>query len=172
MQISSLAGSTGSQAYAALDLTATRKQSADITTAGDIVTLSLASTDTAQLTLYTADGEIPGSFESLRQLVATLLGNLNGGDETTSAVLGVPTTDADSGNNIDWSPEATANRILSFALAWYDGGDKGEYAEMAMKAIMKGARQAAVALGGTLPQAATETISLVVQGLEEFAAGE
>ncbi len=171
MQVAAIASSR--TILATLELKSNRTTGNEATDSGDTVALSLASTDTAQLTLYTADGEIPGPLESLRQLVATLLGNLNGGDETTAAVLGVPATDADSGGGIDWSPEATANRILSFALAMYDGSsDRGEFAEMAMKAVMKGARQAAVALGGELPQAATDTISLVAQGLEEFAAGK
>ena len=180
MQVSALSGTTGNPVYAALELTTARKQSIGLTTAGDTVTLSLAETETAQVTLYTAGGAsdgaagrrgLPGPLESLRQLVATLLEALADGDETTLQVLGVSTTDTEATSDLDYSPEATAGRILSFAFAGYDGRDRGEYAAMAMKAVMKGVRQAAAALGGTLPQAAFDTVALVEQGLREFAAG-
>ncbi|MFC1607439.1 DUF5610 domain-containing protein [Candidatus Latescibacterota bacterium] len=70
-----------------------------------------------------------------------------------------------------YSPENTANRILQFAMSFYDGGDREEFANMVKEAVLKGYDEAMEALGGMLPQEADETISLVIQALDNFAEG-
>ena len=70
-----------------------------------------------------------------------------------------------------YSPENTANRILEFAMSFYDGGDRQEFTDMVKEAVIKGYEEAGAALGGTLPQEADETISLVMQALDNFAEG-
>lgn len=70
-----------------------------------------------------------------------------------------------------WSPEQTASRIVGFALAFYDGGDREEYAAMVRDAVMKGYYQALKAAGGTLPDIAARTISLVTDALDQFSSG-
>ena len=71
-----------------------------------------------------------------------------------------------------YSPEQTAERIVNFALSFYSGGDRNEFAEMVKEAVMKGYQQALEAMGGSLPSVAQKTISLVMNALDSFAAGE
>ena len=75
-------------------------------------------------------------------------------------------------NSLDFSPEATAQRILDFALSFYNGGDRTEYAAMAMKAVQKGFMKAAEALGGSLPEISIDTYNLVMKGFSEFITGQ
>jgi len=67
------------------------------------------------------------------------------------------------------SPEKTAERIINFALSFYDGGDRGAYVDMVKGAVMKGYLQAKEALGGYLPAIADKTISLIMEALDTFA---
>ena len=78
------------------------------------------------------------------------------------------TTVSDSGY---YSAENTAERIIQFALSFYDGGDRQEYAEMVRAAVMKGFNQAMGVSGGALPQISSDTIGLVNSALDTFAAG-
>lgn len=71
-----------------------------------------------------------------------------------------------------YSPEKTAGRIVNFALSFYSGGDRNEFAAMVKDAVMKGFQEAGAALGGYLPPQAQETFSLVMDALDSFAAGE
>ena len=71
-----------------------------------------------------------------------------------------------------FSPEKTTGRIVNFALSFYSGGDRTEFAAMVKDAVMKGFQEAGVALGGYLPPEAQETLSLVIDALDSFAAGE
>lgn len=71
----------------------------------------------------------------------------------------------------DFSPESTAERIIQFALSFYDGGDRQEYAAMVRKAVMKGFNEARAALG-VLPQVSYDTIALVNRALVDFAGGK
>ncbi len=76
-----------------------------------------------------------------------------------------------SGNSGYYSPEKTAERIVNFALSFYDGGDRQEYAAMVRKAVTKGFQQAMGAFGGSLPQVSYDTIGLVNAAIDTFAAG-
>ncbi len=69
----------------------------------------------------------------------------------------------------DFSAENTAARIVQFALAFYDGGDKAAYAEEVRAAVMEGFQEAEAAFGGMLPDVSYETIDLVNQALDQFA---
>ena len=81
------------------------------------------------------------------------------------------TGDAPVSDSGYYSPERTAERIINFALSFYDGGDRQEYAEMVKAAVMKGFDQAMGAFGGVLPQESYDTIGLVNSAIENFAAG-
>ena len=70
-----------------------------------------------------------------------------------------------------WSAENTAGRIVRFALSFYNGGDREEYAAMVRAAVMKGYDEAMRAWGGMLPQVSHDTIVLVNRALDSFAAG-
>ncbi|MFC1537824.1 hypothetical protein ACFL6H_00215 [Candidatus Latescibacterota bacterium] len=70
-----------------------------------------------------------------------------------------------------YSPEETAERIINFALSFYDGGDRQEYAEMVRAAVMKGFEQAMAAFGDVLPQESYDTIGIVNSAIDNFAAG-
>ena len=71
-----------------------------------------------------------------------------------------------------FSPEKTAERIINFALSFYDGGDREEFAAMVKKAVMKGYNEAMKALGGILPPEAHETIKIVNSAIDNFANGK
>ncbi len=71
-----------------------------------------------------------------------------------------------------FSPEKTAERIVNFALSFYDGSDRQEFAAKVRKAVMKGYYEAMKALGGFLPQEAHETIAIVNRAIDDFASGE
>ncbi len=114
---------------------------------------------------------IKNRVEFLLQAIAQASGNTSSASTTTSDVLSTGSTD--SMDTIDlgiWSPEQTASRILNFALAFYDGGDREEYASMVRDAVMEGYNQAKDMMGGSLPTTADETISLVLDALDQFAA--
>jgi len=68
-----------------------------------------------------------------------------------------------------FSPEKTAQRIIDFALSFYNGGDRQEYAAMIRKAVMKGYNEAMEAFGGFLPQESHETIAIVNKAIDDFA---
>lgn len=70
-----------------------------------------------------------------------------------------------------FSAENTADRIIQFALSFYDGGDREEYVAMVREAVMKGYNEAKAALGGFLPEVSQRTIDLVNKALDDFAAG-
>ncbi|MFC1490374.1 hypothetical protein ACFL6K_04110 [Candidatus Latescibacterota bacterium] len=70
-----------------------------------------------------------------------------------------------------YSSEKTAERIISFALSFFDGGDRQEYAEMVKAAVMKGFDQALGAFGGVLPQESYDTIGIVNSAIDNFAGG-
>ena len=75
-------------------------------------------------------------------------------------------------SNIDsdyFSPEKTAQRIIDFALSFYDGGDRQEYAGIIRKAVMKGYYEAMEAFGGFLPQESHDTIAIVNKAIDDFA---
>lgn len=74
----------------------------------------------------------------------------------------------DVGLVIDY-PEKTAERIINFALSFYDGGDRQEFGAMIRKAVMKGYHEAMKALGGFLPQESHDTIELVNRAIDDFA---
>ena len=71
-----------------------------------------------------------------------------------------------------FSSEKTAERIINFALSFYDGGDRDEFAAMVKKAVMKGYNEAMKALGGFLPPEAHETIAIVNRAIDDFAKGK
>jgi len=70
-----------------------------------------------------------------------------------------------------FSPEQTAQRIVQFALSFYDGSDRAEYIDMVKSAVMKGYDEARAALGGYLLSIADDTLALAMKALENFAAG-
>ena len=82
-----------------------------------------------------------------------------------------PETTAGALEKTLFSAENTADRIVQFALSFYQGGDRKEYAEMAREAVMKGFNDAMEALGGYLPEVSHRTIELVNKALDRFAAG-
>lgn len=77
-----------------------------------------------------------------------------------------------STNSGYYTAENTADRIIRFALSFYDGGDRQAYAEMARSAVMKGYREAMASFGGVLPSVSHRTIEMVNSALESFASGD
>jgi len=71
-----------------------------------------------------------------------------------------------------FSAENTAARIIRFALSFYGGGDRKEYAAMVREAVLKGFEDARAALGGFLPEVSFETLDLVNAALDDFARGQ
>jgi len=71
-----------------------------------------------------------------------------------------------------FSAENTAARIVRFALSFYDGGDREEYAAMVREAVLKGFEDARAALGGFLPEVSFRTLDLVSRALDDFARGK
>lgn len=78
---------------------------------------------------------------------------------------------ADSSSASYYSAEQTATRIVGFALAFFDGGDRTEFAAKVGDAVMKGYNQALEAMGGSLPDIVGDTISQVMDQLRQFASG-
>jgi len=70
-----------------------------------------------------------------------------------------------------YSAEQTSQRIVQFALLFYDGGDRSEYVDMVKSAVLKGYNEAKKALGGYLPPVADNTIALAMEAFDQFAAG-
>ena len=70
-----------------------------------------------------------------------------------------------------FSPQKTAERIINFALSFYDGGDRQAFAAMVRDAVMKGFNEAMAAIGGSLPQETHETIEIVNRAIDDFARG-
>lgn len=62
------------------------------------------------------------------------------------------------------SPEKVSDRIVDFAIA-LSGGDKNKIAAI-REAIDKGFREAAKALGGTLPKISNKTYDLIMEKLD------
>lgn len=92
--------------------------------------------------------------------------------ESTFMLFQTSATDGDLAVPDYYSPEKTAGRIVNFALSFYAGGDRNEFAAMVKDAVMKGFQEAGAALGGYLPPEAQETLSLVMNALDSFTAGE
>ena len=67
----------------------------------------------------------------------------------------------------DWGVEATANRILDFAVA-LSGGDP-EKIELLRNAVQKGFDAAGSVWGGDLPQISHDTLARVMKGFDEWA---
>lgn len=112
---------------------------------------------------------IKNRVEFLLRAIAQASGNSNSTSNVTSDVMSSQSTDGiDLGA---WSPEQTASRILNFALAFYDGGDREEFASMVRDAVLEGYNQAKEMMGGSLPAVADQTISLVIDALDQFATG-
>jgi len=65
-----------------------------------------------------------------------------------------------------FSPEAVSDRIVEFAKA-ISGGDKGKIDEI-RSAIEKGFKEAAEALGGTLPEISWKTYELINEKLDAW----
>ena len=111
---------------------------------------------------------------------ATLLNSGDSGTDNTAAINGIEQMLAAS-QNISvsatitdpeyFSPEQTAQRIVQFALSFYNGGDRAEYVDMVKSAVMKGYGEARAAWGGNLPSVADDTISLAMKAFDQFAAG-
>ncbi len=65
-----------------------------------------------------------------------------------------------------WSPQNTADRILTFAKA-LSGGDP-EKAEMLKESFMRGFEEAEKAWGGTLPEICQKTKEAVLEGFDHW----
>jgi hypothetical protein len=199
MEISSVR-ITALQIYARLDTKGTSQSTVRGTkeTAVDTLILSAQSRDN---TVYSSDGfravkstvgdaallveETPGSkdylleyrstyLEIVRERVAYLLQDLSRGTETadeSSAVSASAASETSLAGSY-YSPEKTASRIIDFALSFYSGGNREDFARMVQEAVMKGFEQAKAAMGGILPQEADRTVSLVLNALSQFAAGD
>jgi hypothetical protein len=102
----------------------------------------------------------------IRNRVKVLLDSLNGKTDNSSAPA-MPSLE-DTGY---YSAEQTASRIVDFALSFYSGGDRAEFASKVGKAVMKGYNEALGAAGGSLPPVAADTISRVMDQLQQFATG-
>ena len=70
-----------------------------------------------------------------------------------------------------YSSEKTAERIVNFALSFYNGEDRGEYVSEIKAAILEGFSEAIDILGGSTPEI-QDTKNLVLTALEDFASGE
>ncbi|MGI5852527.1 MAG: hypothetical protein ACOX77_10565, partial [Caldicoprobacterales bacterium] len=64
------------------------------------------------------------------------------------------------------SPEKVSQRIVDFAIA-LSGGDRSKIATI-KEAIDKGFREAAKALGGTLPEISYKTYDLIIEKLDRW----
>jgi len=104
-------------------------------------------------------GQLTGSAGTETRSVSTE--RVSAASETTTVTL----------ETAFFTAENTADRIVQFALSFYQGGDREEYAEMAREAVMKGFNEALEALGGYLPEISYRTIELVNEALDRFAAG-
>lgn len=82
--------------------------------------------------------------------------------------LGNTTESSDSSY---YSADQTADRIAGFALSFYSGGDRAEYVAEVGEAVMKGYAQAIESMGGNVPDISRETISRVMDKLQQFASG-
>jgi len=92
--------------------------------------------------------------------------------ESTFMLSQTSATDGDIAVPDYYSPEKTAERIINFALSFYNDGDRNEFSAMVKNAVIKGFQEAGAALGGYLPSEARETFSLVMDAFDSFAAGE
>ena len=86
--------------------------------------------------------------------------------DTTVSPVSTPITDSDY-----FSAEQTSQRIVQFALSFYDGGDRSEFVDMVKSAVMKGYNEAKKALGGYLPSVVDDTIALAMEAFDQFAVG-
>ena len=109
-------------------------------------------------------------LELIRKRVEYLLKQLTENSSGTSNIAGINRSNTIT-DLLDFSPQKTAERIISFALSFYDGGDREQYAAMVKKAVMKGFNEAMKEFGGSLPQESYETISIVNTALDDFAQG-
>ena len=107
-------------------------------------------------------------FDFLLERIKYLLDSIADNISQTTAAPESQTVDISSLMSY-FSPEETASRILDFALSFYDGGDREEFANMVSEAVLKGYNEALEAFGGWLPPECSQTIELVLEGLDEFA---
>lgn len=98
-------------------------------------------------------------------------GNSNSGSENVTSAADASSGVSSLTDSGYWSPEQTAQRIVGFALSFYDGGDREEYAAMVKDAVMKGFQEAQNAMGGSLPDISNKTISLAIDAIDQFASG-
>ena len=109
-------------------------------------------------------------LELLRERVEYLLKQITENKSRISNFTGINRSNTIT-DLLDFSPEKTAERIISFALSFYDGGDREQFAAMVRKAVMKGFNEAMKAFGGFLPRECHETISIVNAALNDFTKG-
>ncbi|MHB9031035.1 MAG: hypothetical protein ACYC9O_19880 [Candidatus Latescibacterota bacterium] len=190
------------QIYARIGSGGTHQTSAqgDRETSGDTLILSVQSRETAVYSsggfraakdagesIALEAGEIPESkdylreyrstyLEIIRERVTWLLQDLSGGEDSSpiqpESPEFAPAASSPLSPESYYSPEQTAARIIDFALSFYSGGDREDFARMVQEAVMKGFDQAKAAMGEGLPRAADQTVSLVLNAISQFAAGE
>ena len=130
---------------------------------------SIINTDTILSEVESKFNEVWMKYlELIKERVEYLLNQIT---EERNRILNLSKTDSNINvaDLLDFSPEKTAERIINFALSFYDGGDRQKFAAMVKKAVMKGFNEAMIALGGFLPQESYETINIVNEALENFA---
>ncbi len=113
------------------------------------------------------DNVLDNYLQLIRERVEYLLKQLTEKNSGISDFTGVNRSNTITGL-LDFSPQITADRIISFALSFYDGGDREEFAAMVREAVMKGFNEAMKAFGGSLPQESYETIRIVNAALDDF----
>jgi hypothetical protein len=80
------------------------------------------------------------------------------------------TIEMDQVDPVYWSAENTAQRLVDFATALHQGGDRGDHLEQMVAGMKQGYEEAAQAFGGVLPEIAQDTIDLAIEMLQEWAA--
>ena len=109
-------------------------------------------------------------LELLRKRVEYLLKQITEKKSGISNLSGISRSNTIT-DLLDFSPDKTAERIVDFALSFYDGGDRQQFAAMVKKAVMKGFNEAMKAFGGFLPRECHDTINIVNRALDDFARG-
>ena len=108
--------------------------------------------------------ELTSSINNQDTSKPNLFSTYNVTDSTVSSVS-TPIADSDY-----FSADQTSQRIVQFALSFYDGGDRTEFVDMVKSAVMKGYNEARKALGGYLPSVSDDTIALAMKAFDQFAA--
>jgi translation initiation factor 1 (eIF-1/SUI1) len=156
-------------------------------TAAEATANEKAAEETAASTTQKAETYKP-DLEKINQMKADLKNNLaafskmvyseiktqgNSADDTLKAllngVLGMTQEEAQASisDDGDWGVDATANRILDFAVA-LSGGDP-EKIELLRNAVQKGFDAAGSVWGGDLPQISHDTLAKIMEGFDEWA---